>query len=205
LAEGEKCDGFYIVESGKLQVVEKGCPIREIDKGEFFGELCILLDTPVTATVQSITNCYVWFVGIEDFKKIRKKIAPNNISMAKIIERSILPQSWTLSGDIVGAALNVPRKRHVNFDRNVRVILIATRNDIAKWGIADDLWYGPSEYFYFQDSARDDLRNTMKKFNVDLNKASIILYQQQDQDILDDETEKNSSDGDETSIENNNM
>ncbi len=63
--QGESGIGFYVVESGKVEIIqEKGGEkkkLNELGEGEFFGEMALFDETPRTATVVALepTNCYV--------------------------------------------------------------------------------------------------------------------------------------------------
>lgn len=54
--EGDPGDLFYIIKEGTVNCVKKGQKIREMGKGEFFGEQALLYNTQRTATVIAITE-----------------------------------------------------------------------------------------------------------------------------------------------------
>lgn len=51
LREGDRADGFGIVEEGTLLVVQQGRQVRELVHGDSFGEVGLLLDRPRSASV----------------------------------------------------------------------------------------------------------------------------------------------------------
>ncbi len=76
VSQGESGIGFYIIESGKVEVYREKdgekFKLNEISGGEFFGEMALFDELPRTATVVALepTNCYIitnWhFRGVID-------------------------------------------------------------------------------------------------------------------------------------------
>ena len=71
-------DKFYVVESGTLTCSISGLGVvAEYSRGESFGELALLYDTPRAATIEVPTfaqECAVWSIDVAHFKQIAVRI-----------------------------------------------------------------------------------------------------------------------------------
>jgi hypothetical protein len=56
LREGDDADGFFIIESGLVEVTQGARVLRREGPGEFFGEIGLLRDVPRTATVRAVED-----------------------------------------------------------------------------------------------------------------------------------------------------
>jgi MFS family permease len=54
--QGDDGDGFFVIEAGRVDVVQDGRPLTELGPGEGFGEIALLRDCARTASVHAITE-----------------------------------------------------------------------------------------------------------------------------------------------------
>ena len=57
--QGDPGEGFYIVESGRAEVVLDGQVVTTLERGGCFGEIALLRDQPRTATVRASANAHL--------------------------------------------------------------------------------------------------------------------------------------------------
>ena len=73
--KGDKADKFYVIKKGSVVVWHNDKRIRELEKGNCFGELALLSNEPRSATVQSKDYCSLYVLEKNDFiNNIDKKL-----------------------------------------------------------------------------------------------------------------------------------
>jgi hypothetical protein len=65
--EGDDGDLFYVIAAGELTVSKGGRELRQLDAGDWFGELALLRDVPRTASVVSASDAALWALDRDQF------------------------------------------------------------------------------------------------------------------------------------------
>jgi CRP-like cAMP-binding protein/Zn-dependent protease len=70
VTQGEPGDRFYVIESGRAEIIRDGAVIDSVSKGMYFGEVALLRDVPRTATVVAVTPMRVFALDREGFELV---------------------------------------------------------------------------------------------------------------------------------------
>lgn len=74
IRHGDPGDNLYVVVSGRVSVInQSGIGIAELAAGEVFGEMSLLSDEHVSATVQAVAESELLYVDNREFKKILQR------------------------------------------------------------------------------------------------------------------------------------
>jgi putative peptide zinc metalloprotease protein len=89
ITEGAAADAFYVVQSGRLEVFEGDHRVRELGAGAHFGEIALLLDSPRTATVRTLTPCRIFRLERSAFDDlVRDSFRGGTLRPAILIDRT---------------------------------------------------------------------------------------------------------------------
>ena len=75
--EGEIGDKFYLIKSGKINVIKDNKIIREMGEGNCFGELALLSNAPRSATIKTENDCVLYILTKQNFSEIIDKLMLN--------------------------------------------------------------------------------------------------------------------------------
>jgi cGMP-dependent protein kinase len=89
IKEGEIGNFFYILKEGIVDLYIDGNKIKQLEKGESFGELALLHGAPRSATIVAVTDCLFWVLERKNFKKIVDHINQLNYEENKHFVQSI--------------------------------------------------------------------------------------------------------------------
>ena len=70
ITQGEPGDRFYVIQSGRAEIVRDGALMDSVSKGMYFGEVALLRDIPRTATVVASTPMRLFALDREGFELV---------------------------------------------------------------------------------------------------------------------------------------
>lgn len=75
IKQGDAADGMYFIESGTISITimddaQGEVKIKEIQEGDYFGELALLTHKPRAASAYAVTNVKVAFLDVEAFERL---------------------------------------------------------------------------------------------------------------------------------------
>ena len=76
--QNSKGNAYYIVASGRLEVIVNEKRVNVMKEGDSFGELALLHDTPRSATVKTIMNTALWVLDRSSFRNILQELNVQN-------------------------------------------------------------------------------------------------------------------------------
>eukprot|EP00359_Climacostomum_virens_P000322 CAMPEP_0204896828 /NCGR_PEP_ID=MMETSP1397-20131031/385_1 /ASSEMBLY_ACC=CAM_ASM_000891 /TAXON_ID=49980 /ORGANISM="Climacostomum Climacostomum virens, Strain Stock W-24" /LENGTH=891 /DNA_ID=CAMNT_0052064493 /DNA_START=685 /DNA_END=3360 /DNA_ORIENTATION=- len=83
-AQGAPASTFFVVQTGKCHVHVNGKKCTELKRGDGFGELALLHDSPRSATVIAVEDTCLWGVDRLSFRKVLEKINKANYEENKL-------------------------------------------------------------------------------------------------------------------------
>jgi CRP-like cAMP-binding protein len=73
IREGDRGREFFVLLEGRVDVRRKGRQVDTLQRGDFFGEVALVSDTPRTATVTSLTPLRVLVIVDRDFRGLLRE------------------------------------------------------------------------------------------------------------------------------------
>jgi CRP-like cAMP-binding protein/Zn-dependent protease len=70
ITQGEAGDRFYVIQSGRAEIVRDGAVLDSVSKGMYFGEVALLRDIPRTASVVASTPMRLFVLDREGFELV---------------------------------------------------------------------------------------------------------------------------------------
>jgi CRP-like cAMP-binding protein len=97
-AEGGAADGFFVIESGEVDVTAQGESVATLRAGDYFGEIALLAGSQRVATVTARTDVRCWALTPWDFRTL---VEANPSIAWKVIE-AMAARLAELSGEAGG-------------------------------------------------------------------------------------------------------
>ncbi|KAJ3208612.1 hypothetical protein HDU67_006625 [Dinochytrium kinnereticum] len=132
--QGDPGTAWFVILSGSVSVqisktgrVEEGVVVRQLHKGEGFGELALATDAPRSATIITDERSEIIRVEKDDYNKIIKSIhQKENIEMYSFIRRMPVFANWTKAA-IMSISLNMKVRKFQHGE------IIYKQGDDLKW------------------------------------------------------------------------
>lgn len=117
--ENDPSESFYLILSGSVEIYSEksGQQIAILKEGDFFGEIAVLVGTPRTATVRTLSNCILFVIDRKQLQKLLTEYRTLGEQIAyKLSERQKVLISMGLLSQLEvdrseGAALNWVKER----------------------------------------------------------------------------------------------
>lgn len=81
--EGKPGFYFFIIQSGKIRIEINGVYQKTLTKGDYFGELALILDTDRTASAIAENEVYLWCLERANFKRVVEYISAKKLEENK--------------------------------------------------------------------------------------------------------------------------
>ena len=82
-AQGDPGDLFYIIESGKVEVIRNGVKKAILQEGDSFGDMALLTNLPRRATLQTLETTNLWGLSKHGFTEVLSSINKRNFDVNK--------------------------------------------------------------------------------------------------------------------------
>lgn len=90
LRKGDPRANFYVVVSGQVEILnDAGIPITRLNKGEVFGEMSLICDENIGATVQAVESCEVLYVDNKHFNNIVQKYPSLQLYFTRLLAKRL--------------------------------------------------------------------------------------------------------------------
>jgi len=80
IKQGETGKNFCVVASGAVDVVIDGKTVKTMESGSHFGELSLIYEEPVSATIKASGDVVLWLLGSTTYRHIQHVTASRSIS-----------------------------------------------------------------------------------------------------------------------------
>lgn len=100
LRKGDPGGFFYIVVSGQVEILnDAGIPISSLKRGEVFGEMSLICEENVGATVQAGNDCELLYIGHKHFKSILQKYPTLQMYFTRLLAKRLTDSNKVRSDD----------------------------------------------------------------------------------------------------------
>jgi len=124
LEEGKPGHGMYVIVHGmctcRLQLFQgDDTHLANLYKGDVFGEMSLIDDGPVSATVTSVNDCVLYHIDKARFTELRDNLRPAAFKILRALGPTICERLRTINGRI-GEIFSEPEKHLRLMERRYR-------------------------------------------------------------------------------------
>lgn len=135
-------DSFFLIKSGKVDIVQNGVLVRTVTKNDYFGERSLILNSYRSASVIANGPVTCWFLTKSDFQSIlednllnrlqqRIELQDNTVNLSDLVPIKVLGQGnfgtvflvLNLPTNRLYALKSIPRKKIEKFSMQENLIL----------------------------------------------------------------------------------
>jgi voltage-gated potassium channel len=91
---GEPADSMFFIMSGEVEVDVLPSPVR-LGKGQYFGEIALIMETTRTATVATVTECQLLTLDANDFRQLTQRHPDLREAIRRVAETRLQGQQPT--------------------------------------------------------------------------------------------------------------
>ena len=144
LRKGDPGNRFYVILSGEVAILnDAGIPINTLGKGEVFGEMSLISDANVGATVQVRTDSQILSIDHKHFKRVLHQYPDLNMHLTRILAKRLDDANRVRSDDyasgLIGNLEEIPPEalfQTLNVNRKTGILtLTQLRHGTARFSL----------------------------------------------------------------------
>lgn len=140
IKKGDPASNLYILGSGKVEViVDDNTSIGYLERGDVFGEISLLIGTPVGATIKVVEPVTVLFIRGRDFKKVLSKFPSLQMYFARLLAqrlaRTNVERFEDVTSGMVGQLSDMPPSellQTLNLNQKTGILLLTLSKGVAE-------------------------------------------------------------------------
>jgi CRP-like cAMP-binding protein len=106
LQKGSPAQNLYIILSGAADVLDaEGVRLSTLERGDVFGEMSLIGDQPVGATVKVVKPATIIFIKGRDFKNVLNKFPSIQMYLARLLAQRLAKSNITVAEEIASGMI----------------------------------------------------------------------------------------------------
>lgn len=100
IRKGDPADNFYIIVTGRVEILnDAGIPMTALGPGDVFGEMSLICNENINATVQAGNDCEALFINQQQFKKLMEHEPSLHMYFTKLLAKRLSDSNRIRSDD----------------------------------------------------------------------------------------------------------